>query len=207
MWKYYDFDANWSEYYKTWMSSEVQTILAPCMEKWCDEQAYYESDGTKPFWKPGADLWPYSRTDYHAQRIMDKTSKHIEHNRLIQKCGDSLQRAGTPMSADALANWFLESDALDEISKQFEPASGSWEAQVLFMGANYLAEPQATAARLLMPNHAVQVWSDMEGNDYTVIPCEELIMDFQRAYLYKQGCQDLEPNRVVHDMMMEAWEL
>lgn len=194
-WRYYDFDANWTQFYDLWISDPVQEVLKPSMIRWCETQAYFKSDGTKPQWQPKSDLWTYSRTDYHSQRMLDKANEHVQNHHLIKKFGESLARAGTPVrDPELLGDYFLRCGGFDEIEQRFAPPAKSLEANVLMMGANFLAEAQAFAGEIMFPGKDTEVWADDAcENEIAVVPEAKIILDFQRCYHWKNGSKDLNP--------------
>lgn len=203
-WRYFDFDTHWPEFYKVWTSDPVQHVLEPSMIRWCDTNAYFDTDGNKPKWIPKSDLWRYSRTDYHHQRMLDKANAYVQQNRSIKMFGDSLQRANTPIrDVDALADYFLTSGAFEAIEEMFVPPAKSLEANVLVMGANFLAETQAFAGEILLPGKETLVRDDyLFENEIAIVPSEKIILDFQRYYHWKTGCEDMAP-----DELMKAFDL
>lgn len=189
LWRFYDFDIHWGEFYKVWSSDAVQDILAPSMVRWCEHEAYFVRDSSKLRWKGGADLWRYSRTDFHHERIMNATIAHVDQHRLIQRFGDALTRAGTPhVSGEvALVYRFVSSGAFETVKQQFLPPPGSLEAQVLVKGANYLVDAQAAAVLDLFPDSRVCVIGDEDQLEVAVVENHHLIVDFTRFFMWKHA--------------------
>lgn len=201
-WLYYDFENSWEEFFEAWQCKQVQDVLTEAMDRWCLNEAYFTGKGENPKWVPGDDLWAYSRTDYHFTRMMDSASEYINKHKCISNYWNSLRRALPSITLDQAQGSFFMGEAYNEILSQCQPKPGSQEAQVLFMGANYIAEAQAAAAQILFPDDDAQVvyWGNSE---IAVVPGRRLLVDFQREFLYREGVKkgwpsgDLSPDHIV----------
>ena len=201
-WKYYDFDANWPEVYRLWQSEKVQDALAPNIQSWCETDAYYNSDGKKPTWRRGDSLWQYSRTDYHWQRIMDRTNEHVHQHHLFKRFIEARARAGTPLPHDDELVGEAFQPVFDELEHDFEPKVGTLESMVLVMGANHLSDALLLVAERLFPEEQCVTLCDGK-DEFVLVPRRRLIFDFQRFYFWKDGCKSLEPC----DLVGHLWPL
>ena len=201
-WQYYDFTNNWEEFYKVWISEEVQDKLAEQMEYWCIHEAYYVSEGKKPTWKRYDDLWSYSRTDYHSTRMIDKANDYVHNNNLIQKFKVSMANAGIKYKNSELLSEAFFSVCFNEIERMFEPKPKSQEANILIMGANYLCEPLRVAAEIMFPLDQILVVENENGDDLTIIGNKKIIFDFNRQYHYNNGDEEQSANN-----MKRIWKL
>lgn len=182
--RFYDFEKHWDEFYKVWISDEVQDVLECDMQEWCQEEAYYEhteSGLQKPVWKRCDDLWRYSKTDHHSQRNLDKCNAYVESEGCVDKYEQAMSRFGIRFSDKACACEAFWNVAGDHLTEMFEPKPGSLEANVLFCGANYLAVAMKVAAKQLFPDSLISIISTDEGR--LVIVDGNLIFDFVRFYL------------------------
>ena len=196
-WKYYDFDANWPEVYRLWQSEEVQDALEPNMQSWCETEL-----NNKVSWNRGDSLWRYTRTDYHYQRIMDRTSEHIRQHHLLRRFKATLARAGTPLPRDDDLVWHAFQPVFDELEHDFEPKVGTLESMVLVAGANHLSDALLLIASQLFPE--AQCVTLCDGKDEFVLVLQHrLLFDFQRFYFWKDGCKSLEPS----DLVGHLWPL
>lgn len=180
--RFYDFEKNWDEFYKVWISDEVQDVLEPDMQEWCEKEAYFEhteSGLQKPTWKRCDDLWRYSRTDFHCQRNLDKCNEYVETSGCVEKYEQAMSRFGFKFSDKQCLHEAFWNVTGDHLYKMFEPKPGSLEANILFCGANYLAGALEIAARQLFPdcdNFMIQF------DENLVIADGNLIFDFVRFY-------------------------
>lgn len=199
-WTFYDFQSNWDAFWHIWQSDKIQKILKPDMENWCQHECYFERgpDGSlvKPTWKPKSDLWRYSRTDFHCQRMLDRVNDHVEKDNSVNSFIDAKRRFGmTYADFDAACNafWKTCSSALFEM---YEPRSGSWEAQILMMGANYLTRALYHAAQDIFPGErVVTVASRRDAGSTVIIPARRIVFDFVRAFHHMEGTAET-PNEV-----------
>jgi hypothetical protein len=192
----------WDEFYKVWISDEVQDELAVHMENWCLNEAYYVSDGIKPTWNPRDDLWKYSRTDYHSQRMLDKANDYIDKNNSIKKFKISMANLGIKYPNDEVLSEAFFMIGFNEIENMFEPEPKTQEANILMMGANYLAEPLRVCAEIMFPEDQILVVENENGDDLTIIGNKKIIFDFNRQYHYVNGSEDQSPN-----YMKNEWKL
>ncbi|KAL0489355.1 elongation factor Ts [Acrasis kona] len=170
-WKYYDFEKNWDTFYNVWQSKKAQDILEKQMKVWCKEEAYY-NNGEKPVWKRGDDLWRYSRTDYHMTRIDERVEAEMEELGVVMNYDDD--------NFDEEKYKALENELYDK----HKPQKGTYEAQILVMGANYLISTLFYCAGVMFPNCKIEVRSG-DGGEVVVLPDKHLVFDFVR--LWREG--------------------
>ncbi len=189
MWKYYDFENNWDAFHKVWQSYPVQEVLKPEMDDWCDDVANIACDENtgdfyKPVWKCGDDLWKYSRSDFHLTRIMQRADDHVHKHNWLKLYKIRRKDIGIPFSNDITASNSFVDLIVPDILEYFEPIRHSWEANVLYTGANVLAESQKVAFELFLPNSRPIVFS-WHWQTYALLPEEKIVIDFSRAFKYK----------------------
>lgn len=185
--RFYDFEKNWDEFYKVWTSDEVQDVLEPDMQAWCEHEAYFEhtEDGMKkPTWKRCDDLWRYSKTDFHAQRNLDKCNEYVQTSGCVEKYEQAMSRSGIKFSDKVQAYEAFWNVAGDELYKMFQPKPGSLEANILFSGANYLAGAMEVAAQKMFPDGFNIL---LEHENDMVIANDNLIFDFVRFYFQDES--------------------
>lgn len=202
-WRYYDFDSDWDAFYQVWTSDVVQDVLKKDMESWIQNEAYLNS----PPWKPKADLWEWSRTDYHHQKVFDKASDCVKQHGLIKQFGEALERAGTPVNdEEALKEKFYDV-AFEEVLNECTPVSGSLEAQVLVFGARYLNDAIIMAGKQLFPNSEVFLWvSEDEETDMVVVHDKHLMLNFNYYYWWKhEGEDNMSPHNVHKALIASSW--
>ena len=179
--KFYDFDKNWDAFYKVWTSDPVQDVLERHMNSWCLHEAYYDQNMQKPKWKRCDDLWTYSRTDFHCSRIMERVQEKIQKERCVQKYRDAQARFGIKFSSEERLLEAFSYQVYPHVYDMCRPAPGSLEANVLFLGANYLTDALLEAAKIMFPGKMVDCFDDCEGSEMiTVDLC--LIFDFVRFF-------------------------
>ncbi len=183
--QFYDFDKNWKCFYEVWTSDEVQDVLESHMQNWCKHEAYYvhtHNGMEKPTWKRCDDLWRYSRTDFHSQRILDKINEHVRADRCVEKYVDAMKRFGIRFTSPELSHEAFWNVAGDHLEESFEPEPHSLEANVLFGGANFMVEALEVAAQKLFPSCDIDRIEDAESQNKIVIINEDIIFDFIRFY-------------------------
>lgn len=74
MWAYYDFDANWQEFLGVWKTPEVQYALALDIEIW-KPLGYFKN------YRPGDDLWKYTKTLYWNLKAMNMANEIAKRDR------------------------------------------------------------------------------------------------------------------------------
>lgn len=213
-WKFFDFEGNWNRFWEIWQSDEIQEILRPDMQRWCDQEAYYDRlpNGrlVKPTWKAKDDLWRYSKTDFHSQRILDKVNYHVESDNCIAKFIDAKRRFGMTYASEDLQNeafWSICGNALEEM---FEPKKGSWEAQILIMGANFLTSALKYTAIRMFPEEQVKTIYIKNSKGTTVIlPRLKIIFDLVRAFHHMESCAET-PDDIMsayHEIFMDEEDI
>ena len=203
-WEYFDFQNRWKEFHKVWITSPVQKTLSYHMKNWCKDEAYYIDANAKikPTWKVRSDLWTYSRTDYHSQRMFDKANTYINEKNIISKYELVMKQNGILYDNEDDLYQAFHHNCWDDIEKKFEPIPFSQEANILMMGANYLADPLRIAAEIMFPSDQVLVIENEDKDDITIIANRKIIFDFNREYHYKNNCEDLSPENIV-----KLWKL
>jgi len=199
-WKHYDFVTNWAKVREVWLSERVQDVLEPIMVKWCREQAYFNSDGTKPTWKRGSDLWTYSKTDFHAQRIMDAVNDYNAQHR-DKKRKEEEEDDDEDEDYDDDADW----EEYERLSKMFEPEKGSQLASIMMMGSDFLSVAFGEVASILFPEEDDQVVVTFSRNHggIAVILKHRLIFDWCREFHYREGSTSLSPSQVAKDWHLD----
>lgn len=181
-WRFYDFENKWDEFWAAWKRPEVQAQLDDDMTRWCT----YDLRGHQT-WVQGGDLWPYARTDYHAQRMTVKANEYMREHRCVRKFRAAQARLGVRYAYDDdAAQAFVESGGWEEVERMFRPAPGTQEANVLMMGANYIARTHAYAAQALFPGEDVRI-AIVDGHELAVVPGRKLIVDIQREWFGRVG--------------------
>jgi hypothetical protein len=105
-----------------WESNQIQDPLQLIRETWCEYEANVDVDGLRPAWARGDSLWQYSRTDYHYNRITNRTKEFIrKHN--------------------------LNPDQIDDFYERFKPKHGTIESLVLYKGNHHLLTVYAAVAK------------------------------------------------------------
>lgn len=201
-WEYFDFAGRWSEFYEVWTSDSVQQVLAPDMQEWIATEAPLDCSP----WTPKADLWQWSRTDYHHTRTMDKAEAYMHQHHVLRKFGQALERAGTPaVDPEALQQRFYESGGYEEILGACEPEAGSLEAHILVMGARYLTCALVQTAKLLFPGFAVCVLIDeAETMEIVIVPDKKLMLHLSYYWFWKDGDSHLHPDALWKAMTSQA---
>ena len=159
-WRFYDFQANWDEFYNVWMSDPVQVVLEPHMQEWCTHEAYYDHTScglVKPTWHRCRDLWTYSRTDYHCQKIIDRVNEYVDKNECFSRYLQAQRRFGIELQQDDNGYQAFWNTCNEHIHALCEPAPGSLEANFLCGGANYLAPALKAAAQVMFPDCDVEI--------------------------------------------------
>ena len=160
-WRHYDFDANWDKVYKVWQGDAVQDVLAPDMEEWCEEEAYFDRDEDghlhKPTWHRGDSLWQYSRSNYHAERSMEAANTLMESENVAERLLADVRRGGLDISLDELYETEIWNKTTEEYENRCQPRTGALEALILCGGEQFVENAQYVLARKLFPEEQIAV--------------------------------------------------
>jgi hypothetical protein len=192
MWSYYDFDANWSTVYSTWQSDAVQDVLYPHMQDWAEEMRSGE------VWVRGADLWKYSRTDYHYAKMLEDENQYIEeYNILNTYMKQRLQLGLKPYTDDECNDDPLLWRLFESISDECRPKPHSLRAMCMIAGANYLAEAYLKTAQILMPSNDIRCMASPDDDLLIGNLDTQQIFDFGRYYLWKYDDVSMDATTVM----------
>ena len=206
-WAYYDFTTKWESFYRdVWLSDQVQDKLDEVMPYWCEHEAYYMPGGShqKPTWKPRSDLWVYSRSDFHSNRISERIDRLVEERCIISNYRNAMNRAGLRTYSDSQAQEaFFYNGERDALHVECKPKAGSQEANILRMGANYLADVHEIAGSMVFLDNPIFVVSDKAcENEIAVVPEQRIIFDIQRQYF--QSDAGLRPGDIVRQWGLDV---
>ena len=154
-WTYFPFnrmtDDSWSSFWtNVWLNERVQTELRYKMNRWVNARCSFK-DQTE---YDGGDLWEYSARDHWTLYAMYKADEYIEetgafHDFAHSRMGDDSEEE----EDDFMQEWF-DSAEYATILEMFKPRPGSYEAQIMYGGANYLARVMLRVARVMFPRLA-----------------------------------------------------
>lgn len=171
-WKYYDFGANWSEFLKSWKSDSVQDVLFADMQNWCEHNAYFEPDGSKPKWKRGDPLWHLSRTDYWATRNMEAADEYIKQSDCFGKFKRSMEQQGRRFANDEAAWDAFHDICMAQIDADFAPRPDTLETLIMVMGGEFLYDALAATAHDMKLGEVVRAPDGM-----VLLPGKKLVFD------------------------------
>lgn len=207
-WTFYDFDKNWTTFYKIWQTDEIQEILKKDMDNWCIYEAFYkhQSDGTmvKPIWSKGEPLWHLSRTDYHATKIWNISNKRIENERMItnyeKRMIEICPSKYTKMSKDEINIEFYDICS-EKINDECSPKPHTLESLILVMGKNYISDALFACAEKLFPNNDIIYYHgngniDKTDNDQIYIYDHKIVFDLLDFYYVTRDNSKIYPKYI-----------
>ena len=206
-WQYYPFHLlsarAWKEFYETvWRTRDVQRVLYRKMKAWDARYAM------------GDDLWSYTRSSIWEESINQKVDDYLQdspayHDWLLEY-KEYLPELED--DDDVLIEAWFDSYEYAVIRSQFVPAQESYEAQILYAGANQLADVFLAVAMRMFPdggaclvrstslwrvqlenqkrnNPHITDWEEEESEDCAhltvVVPKHKLIVDLVRNHCYQ----------------------
>jgi len=215
-WKYYDFDANWSEFLKVWKSEEVQEELDMTMENWeRDNPTYTYTDDTHKLriYERGDPLWEFGRTDYWACKIYEDPRDKDETDITVKAFAKSMMNVhpgllirGKPKPGrvmpecdeDLVGQFYTTSGAMSEqMDRQHAkraPKPDTLESMIMMMGKNFIRDPLFVAAEMLFGD-AILI-KDIDGNSLILIPHEKIVFDLYNFYFITRD-KDTNPSFVL----------
>ena len=201
-WKYYDFDANWDEFYKIWMRDDVQQILKIDMDNWCKTEAYFVNNHERPTWNIGEPLWNLSRTDYHESKIMDKANQYVEDNNMLniyKKRMREILNVKFKNNEDAYEHF--SNMCFENIMDMFKPKKGSIDSLILVMGKHYIEDALMECAVKLFPDEEI-----VNDDESILIPGQKLVFDLFDFYWTKNGSTKFLQKDEYYDDMCADFE-
>ena len=203
-WKYYDFDANWKEFYEIWKSHQIQDILKPEMDLWCLRHAYYIEPGKPPIWNKGEPLWNLSRTDYHWQKMLQSTDDKINKENIYRTYRKRMEQITgrkfvTDEDDDKIFNRCFKA-----IMKEFEPKPHTIDSLILMQGKNYMLKSLLKTARLLFPNDTVIKYRTDDNSKIILIVNKKLVFDLFDFYFSTRDDEipiDYIDDDLIHSML------
>jgi hypothetical protein len=145
VWKYFDFENHWKQFYDVWITDEIQEILRPDMEKWCENNSINQIIGVQT-WKKGNDLWCYSSGIFIHKEITTtkkKAYEFIDQHNIKKRFADRMRQLGTPINDPRLLDHRFAQQIYPVIEEGYYPQPKSWRANILPRASGILAEAQA----------------------------------------------------------------
>ena len=189
-WKFYDFDANWDDFYRVWTMPDVQNMLKKNMDYWCKHEAYVELDNNTPTWNIGDPLWHLSRSDYWLEKISQKVENKMERENTVAVYKKRMEAIyGFPIFTNDIADnddpplyETIYKTCYDAIWEDFEPKKGTIDSLIMIMGNNYMTDALYLAAKKLFPTNHVLYDEDQYGTRTILIVEKFIVFDLMGFY-------------------------
>jgi hypothetical protein len=174
-WEYYDFEKGWDTFYKIFSSPAVADHLMIDMEDYCGD-IFVGYD-----WKPGQDLWQFSRGNYHWARLDNLQQEFIESIEGFKKFTESPRLNGINNSntKDLSRQTLYDACKRNAPLEMFYPQKGSLTAQLLIGGESTLTFAIIETTKIMFPRSEYIV-----RNSKVFLVDEKIIIDFIGYYFW-----------------------
>jgi hypothetical protein len=181
MWHHYNFDTHWQEFYRHWMTPEIQRII---------ESHVRDVYGGSLDWKSGDPLWRLSRGNYWTFKTL-KLARVEAWRYNLQSIYERRMKdiLGVRLTKEASSLGF-SATCIPHIQQTYFPMPDTLESIIVIGEPNMLSEAIYIIAHRLFPDSTI--WTTWDVDRLVILlPESQTIFDIYSYYLLTRDDQTL----------------
>lgn len=154
MWRLFDFDKGWTQFYTAWSTNEVQNILHQSL---LAHYSHTEKHELCASWTKNSPLWDFTMSNFWLYNARQQAKRYIDKNKVVKTFHKQMQRA---MGERSLRNYatvckVFDSVVYPEVEKMFLPQPQTLESILIFDKPQVMSDALYHTVLKLYPNENI----------------------------------------------------